>query len=432
MKSLVALLLSTVCGYALTCQQAWNYAYCAYPPLVVSAFQGNTIGDQIAACLAALPSVGGICDARDMPPSGTIPAMTITQSGTTILGPCGQYVVTGQILLNANTVKWLGCGEDFGTTGTRFMWAGNATDAMFQLTGSRNVDFEHFSIWSDTPAPLASGIGQSPGSSGTTTNNVFRDLIIYSNRPGGLGIGMRWYGVGGNNDESLVERVVVSNYTTAAYSIENSQSKSHLFVHSECVGAKGVSQYCVTTALGAASGSFAAINMLGGNNAVDFYLGAPDDTINIIGGDFEGSGRLLQTSATGTGWPIKVDGVRWSADSINADQRAVIFGERGGFTFSNNLIEPGPAGSTPFIDLEPSAPGGNAIAFGNVIFWNPAAAQSQPFTGGGGNGVNWTLFANTVTDSQADTFSIPNAISGGVAACAGQSLAVKNGIITQC
>jgi hypothetical protein len=67
-----------------------------------------------------------------------------------------------------------------------------------------------------------------------------------------------------------------------------------------------------------------------------------------------------------------------------------------------------------------------------VIFWGTATAQSQPFTGGGGNGVNWTLLANTITDSEADTFSVPNAISGGAVACTGQSLVVQNGIVKQC
>lgn len=369
----------------------------------------GSVGDQLFVCAVSLPAGGGTCDARALPPTGIIPAMTINRSGVTILGPCGQYTVTGQILINAvRGLRWIGCGEDFSTAGTRFLWAGNATDPMFQLTASRGNVFEHFSIWASSAAPLAVGIGQSPGAGGAITNNAFRDLILQSNNAGGLGIGMRWYGVGGNNDASLVERVSVTNYTTAAFSIENGQSKAHLFLHSQCNGTTG-SLYCITTALGAGAGSFTAINMLGDNNAIDFFLGAPDDVINIIGGDFENSGRLLSTvSATGTGWPVMVQGVRWGANKLNADNRMVIYHHRGPFNFMNNIVDSPPAGATPLIDLHPSNVLVGATAVGNLIFWGlgTVTSSSNPFTLNGVPGGPWSKMGNVITDSAANTFMI--------------------------
>jgi len=376
-----------------------------------SIFPGS-VGDQIWVCTLSLPPGGGICDARNLPPTGTIPAMTINRSGVTILGPCGQYTVTGKILINTvRAFRWQGCGEDFSTAGTRFMWAGNATDCMFQFTASRGSLLEHFSTWSDITFPLSCGIGQSPGAGGVTTNNAFRDLILQANRPGGLDIGMRWYGAGGNNDASLIERVQVNNYGTAAYSIENAQSKAHLFLHSQCNGTTG-SKYCITTGLGAGAGSFVAINMLGDNNSIaDFFLGAPDDTIVITGGDFENSARFLTTTAAaGTGWPVLVQGVRISANNLAPDNKLVIFQMRGGFTFSNNNVDGAPVGVTPLISFEPSALDSAVIADGNLIRWGAGSvtAGANPFVGVNGAGALWRKRANIITDGNGVTQTIPD------------------------
>lgn len=336
--------------------------------------------------------------------------MTISNSGVTILGPIGQYTVTGTILLNGvRAVNWLGGGAEFSTSGTRFMWGGNTTDPMFQLTSARQCKFEDFSIWASSLTPLAVGIGQSPGSLGVTTNNCFRNLIITSNGAGGLGIGMRWYGAGGNNDASLIERVCAQSYTTAGFSMENSQSKCHLFSHCVVSGTTG-SLYGVTTALGVGAGSFSAVNMLGDNNAgADFYLGSPDDAINILGGNFENSARFLMTNgATGTGWPVVVQGVRMSSQNINADQKIVIFQHRGGLNFSNNVIDGSTPGQTPLISFEPSSLDSAVIADGNVIRWGAGSvvAGSNPFVGVNGAGALWRKRANILTDGSGVTQTI--------------------------
>lgn len=374
--------------------------------LKVEHFDAPTIGDQIAACISALPPSGGVVDARNLPPTGTIPAMTIAKSGVTILGPIGQYTVTGTILINgARRLKWVGGGAEFSTTGTRFMWGGNLTDPMFQITSSRQCALEDFSIWASSLAPLAVGIGQSPGSLGVTTNNAFRDLILQSNGPGGLDIGMRWYGVGGNNDASLIERVCVNSYTTAGYSIENAQSKCHLFQHSQFNGTTG-SLYGIRTT----AGSFIAVNMLGDNNSgADFFLGSPDDTINILGGNFENSARfLMTTAATGTGWPVVVQGVRWAANNLNADQKAVIFQMRGGLNFSNNIIDGSPVGVTPLLSFEPSSLDSAIIADGNTIRWGAGSvtAGANPFVGVNGAGNLWRKRGNILTDGVGVTQTI--------------------------
>lgn len=367
--------------------------------LDASTFSGATNGDKIVACIAALPSTGGICDARNLSVNGVIPSFTINKSGITILGPFGVQTITGIIKFNnVRNVRWYGCGEEPSTIGTRFSWAGNSTDPCFQLSGSRECVLADFSIWSSSLLPLSVGIGQSPQAGGLTTNNTFKNIIIESNNAGGLDKGMRWYGVGGNNDASLVERVTVNNYTTAAFSIEYQESQAHLFLHCQFNGTTG-SLYGITTALGATpAGSFTAINTLGDHNSgADFYLGAPNAAINIIGGNLESSARLLMTtSATSTGWPVLVQGMRWSADSINPDNKAVIFHHRSGFTFINNIIEGGPVGVNPLISLQPSSTS-TATAIGNVISWDSANSSSQPFVSTGGTG-HWSLLANSVID----------------------------------
>ncbi len=121
-------------------------------PWNVANFPGATAGDKISACVAALPSTGGVCDARSLPSGGTIPAITLDKSGATVLGPCGSFTVTGSIqIYNAAGLtgfEWKGCGAGYLLDGTNFDWAGNSTDPMFRIRGVAFSKFGNFSITS--------------------------------------------------------------------------------------------------------------------------------------------------------------------------------------------------------------------------------------------------------------------------------------------
>lgn len=125
----------------------------AIPPTFnVAMYTGATAGDKISACVAALPSTGGVCDARSLPSGGTIPAITLGVSGATVLGPCGIFTVTGSIqIYNPGGVtgfKWEGCGASLSnnTSATVFNWAGNSTDPLFRIRGVSFSSFGNFKI----------------------------------------------------------------------------------------------------------------------------------------------------------------------------------------------------------------------------------------------------------------------------------------------
>lgn len=477
--------------------------------LFATNFAGATNGAKIAACVAAIPTSGGVCDARGLPTGGTIPAMQLTKGGVTILGPCGSHTVTGTILISNSPAlqmsgfRWQGCNGDFNHTGTEFVWGGNQTDCAIVLAGVRDSDLSNFSIVASSPA-LFCGIGQNALAGGPlNNNNGFREIAIEGTAGAGasLTVGMRWYGPAGNNDFSKIERVNVSGYNTAAFSIENAQSKAHQFVNSLCIGASVVNSYCVTnafanattatvgaggtgyttgpitltvvggtgpsggacpqqpvyTATGAGGaitapvlsipgmcttmpsnpvattggggtggtlniasvtgGDFNALNMgIAHNGGCDFFLGSPNDTINIIGGNSESSARLLCTlTATSAGWPVIISGIRWSPDQINPDQKAILWQMKGGLTLMNNLIGTANVGSYPFASLEASSFGTQAVAIGNVWSWDTAVAGSNPFvaTAGSGGRTQWRLIGNTINGhSSGGSLPVADSIAG--------------------
>lgn len=224
--------------------------------LYADTFSGATSGDKIAACITALPAQGGTCDARGLPANGTIPGFTISDTGVTLLLPCGSQTVTGQILVSGGAtqmsgMKIFGCNPNLSNaSGTKLAWgAVDTTSPMIQVTGVRDSQFANFTIVGAAANPLNVGIQQSSGASTISTNNSYRDIIIEGVTTAGLNMGMRWTGRNANNDASKIERVQVNNYAIACISFEGTQSKIHMLDHVNCVGAFPTSQYGITTAL---------------------------------------------------------------------------------------------------------------------------------------------------------------------------------------
>lgn len=388
--------------------------------LYATNFAGATAGDKISACISALPSTGGICDARGFV-SPVINAITLGKNGAAILGPCGIVTVNGTIQVFDATngiagLKWVGCNGDINFTATQFLWRGNSSDPLFRIRGVRDSEFANFTVVSNPSFPLNVGIqNETATSPGGSTKRVFRQIYMNGTSMGGLNTGFRWCtgsacGSGGsgtdtNNDGDYIENVVVVNYTLTAFSIEHGQSKTHVFMNSSFNGG-GIGQVGVSTTVGN-GGSFRWYGGLGGANTVaDFSLGAPTDNIVIEGCNLESSARLLQTSSTNIQWPVSIIGCRWTANSINADMHAILFQSQGPLTAIGNIIEGGNvAGQNPNFFINPL---GNASGFasGNYFRWDTAAATSDPLTSSAGN--FWTASANQISNiSGSNQFQIP-------------------------
>jgi hypothetical protein len=216
-------------------------------------------------------------------------------------------------------------------------------------------------------------------------------------------------GTGGNNnnDENSFYDCNIFNYATAAWSFEHTQSKNHRLFNCNFSGASGqTNQYGVSTALGTQGGSFLWFGGSGAGNAeADFYLGPSDDVIIISGGYFESSGRLLETKVTtSSAWPVTIQGIRWAGDGLNADGKAIIYGNTGPINLIGNLL-----GQDSTKALQFNLNSGSAlilgVAIGNHIFTNLA----NPFVGG-----QWAVFCNNFNDPPVTVF--PNTLMSGQAA----------------
>lgn len=399
--------------------------------LYATNYSGTTAGDKISACVADLPSTGGTCDARGLPSGGTIPTITLAKNGATLLLPCGVFNVSGPIILwnNGGTLSGfnlVGCGASFDfAVGTQLNWTGGSTVPLLDLRGVRDSTFSSFSIKSDLTAPLAECIRLETWPGAVSTRRRFSNITCFSVRATGLIKGFRWCTgfdcsngtVVGNNDLDFLSDVIVSNYDNCAYSIEGTQSKTHMFLNSTFAG-QSQSQRGICTTQGADAstnaGSFRWYGAAGGGNnqIADFDLGAPTDNIFISGCNFEGSKRLLQTVSAGSAiWGITIEGCRWTSNNINADGKAVIYKLRGALTISSMQIENGGSLVAPTFSIESSGVPIVGNAFGNAIQSSGATAATNPFICATlPSSLCWSVMGNIVNDTATgNNFIVPNA-----------------------
>ena len=129
----------------------------------------------------------------------------------------------------------------------------------------------------------------------------------------------------------------------------------------------------------------------GGNNSVaDFDLGNANDAISIIGGNFEGSARLLLTGGPSSGaWPVLIQGVRWASDGLNPDGRVIDYGYRGPLNLYNNLLG-SDGGESLVLYLDARGTDNAGIAIGNHI----RTSVSNPFSGTAS--ARWVTWGNSV------------------------------------
>jgi len=370
-----------------------SFARAQQPALLATDFPGANAGTKIAACIAALPSAGGVCDARGLTGEQSISSLTIAKPVRLLMG-AAKYSVTGTVTWqNVDGPSLVGVGTVLPSNNmTVFIWAGDATAPMFRLSGVRNADFRMFTARTSSAKPLVTAILSDSGSGGIlTTGNHFTDINIDGTN-GGISKGFRFIiGINGdvNNDVDVFTRVRVSNYSTAGWSFEHSQSKGHEMYSCSCSG-NGGGQYCITTALGVGGqgGSFRWIGGGGGGNTVaDFYLGSPNDPINIIDSGWLGSDRFLLTAGnSSSSWPVTLIGNEWETTALNPDGNVVYYTHAGVLAiYQNNFV-----GNVPslrfFLDCHVAECRG--LAQGNTL----SSTVPKPFVGIGN--WNWSTQGN--------------------------------------
>jgi hypothetical protein len=422
----------TVCGNAGTMPA--EPTPMAIADVNVSIFPGATVGDQIAACVAALPSTGGVCDARSLPSGGTIPAMTLSKSGVTILGPCGAFTVTGTIQIydptpgSVTAFNWQGCGASPGANvGTVFAWGGNNSTPMFRIRGVNYSSFSRFRIIPSTGVPLLRGIQFETATGTISTNRILDHIIVdginggitdsiiwcsgssgLGNIPSGPGCGTGGSGDPGNNDDDYLNDVTVITYSHAGFTLYGSQVNqlhfNHTFMNSNGYGSYGMFN---------AGGSFIWFGGGGGNNSgADFYIQAAIPSAYITGFDFEGSSRLLQfgTSPTAFAVPITILNGRWAANGMNADNNVVLYYGTGPLNIIGVEVDGAGGSQAPQFNISPNTAPVGANGIGNRVYSPNGTVATNPFVSGAGNSLErWGLFGNIVINkSGAPPIKVPD------------------------
>jgi hypothetical protein len=382
----------------------------------VASFPGANAGAQIAACIAALPSTGGVCDARSLPPSVSMPTgLQITGKPVQVIFGFQTIALGGTIAMqNVSGVEIAGSSASLTPLGgTIFNWVGNATAPAFALTSVANCRLSNFRLQVYPPYTLASGIYIDRGVNAQVdpTLNAVENVTIISDSPAGLfGKGVQMaLGPGGdaNNDWGMFTRVHVIGYGIAGFSIEHTQSKAHRFFGCFADG-RQVGQYGVTTALGpgARGGSFMWFGGgMSANAAADFYVGAPDDNILIQGGYSENSARFLVTAGgSADSFDITVQGFTWMDSYLASDGKMIVYTQRGTLTLIGNVLGTGANAATIFVQPSQGAsPASVAVAIGNEI----GTTVAQPFDGP--STVQWTLLGNTLQPNGGASTPLANA-----------------------
>lgn len=264
-----------------------------------------------------------------------------------------------------------------GSGGFQFRWAGNSTDPMFRLTNTQNVAIEGFTVLSSSAAKLAIAF-EVQGGTGTPfpAYNIFRDIVIQGTNANGLDRGFFFRLAStddaGNNHNTL-EHITVYNYSQAAVEIYgyNAHSIQLLWPQFEAAPAGGsftggkYGVYCDRGFFNVRGGFF------GSNSEADFYVQTPNGAIHVSDLNVEGSKRLLQTyGLLGAPQPITIQGVRWAADGLHSDAKAIIQYNPGPLTLIGNRMGDGGGTVTPRVEV-------NALGtYGFVSHGNQWGGQS--------------------------------------------------------
>ena len=308
---------------------------------ICTQFGGSDAGAKIAACIADLPSTGGIADARGFDGTQTVTRNLfagITKPVTVLLCASSLHVTVTQTMAATNNQRIIGC-SSAGAVGvygiqTTFVWDGPNGGTVILLDRVRDSVFENFAI---IPGTGSIGIGiridhVSPPSGGTlSTHNRFRQITI---GPATTGVQIGNNSTQ-NNAEHEFEDVYIEGPGTYGYFLNDAQSKFTRVMH----GSIGFCTYGVYMN----AGSFSALNVNMTHNGTDFHVENTVDVINIIGTQSEVAGRFFDMpNNTGAGLAVNLIGNRASPNiGVNTDTYYIRYRASGVLTMIGNDFNDG-------------------------------------------------------------------------------------------
>lgn len=266
--------------------------------------------------------------------------------------------------------------------GAKLLWTGSASEPMFLVVGSNHMRFANLSIESSPETPLQSAFEFA--STDTTDNNPSKTnpfaspicegppvpssknsldhVLVQGTRLGGLQYGVRFsnrYLInnndGINNDMSTIIDTTFNNVSTAAISIEHSQSDQHRFIAVNGYGPYDASGNPTSTENCFVSspygGNFTSVGGFQGFwGKANFCLGA-SGLYDIEQPNSESSRRMLivglpgDTPGFGTnGVPVTVNinGGRFAVNKLDEDGRYISFHHVGSLSVRGLQVDGSP------------------------------------------------------------------------------------------
>jgi hypothetical protein len=244
-------------------------------------------------------------------------------------------------------------------------WAGPRRGApMFLLTNTQSIKITNLYIRSGPDAPLETAFEFTKGLPVRVNPryNILDHVIIDGTSLNGLQYGVRFTarnGIDEDNDQSTILNSGVYNVTTAAISIEHSQSQDHRFIAVNATGADGNASAAFVSVK---DGSFTSIDGYHGRfGLANYFLATARSGITILNENSEESAALIKTPEGAASFlmPVQVIGGSFAVDDLQPSGRVIDFHRYGplsvqGLQFSGTVKRAGTAAPTIFFGPTPA------------------------------------------------------------------------------
>lgn len=203
--------------------------------------------------------------------------------------------------------------------GTIFTWGGNNSSPMFSVQRAFYSNFRGFKILGNATNQLLYGIQSINSATGSTGTGTKYSDIFMEGVAGYITTGMYWgVGTDANNDQALVERVQVFNYSHSGFTVANTQVVDLVFFKCTALS-DGYGSYGVEALQGTFQWLYGG---MAGNYTSDFRISntGKGNTV-ILGGSYEASSKFITTGGPAYTYSgLVATQFNWSGECVGDSQ----------------------------------------------------------------------------------------------------------------
>jgi hypothetical protein len=268
-------------------------------------------------------------------------------AGNVVFIPAGTYKITSTLTVTeGHYFRMYGSGKSY------LDWYGNdSSSTILKLVACYYSSFANFVVRTPDPskhATIGIEILQELGHTYNSGSNTFTNVAID-------GVDDRLVkclvvsGTPQNNDFHMFSHCEFRNSTSVGVSFECGTTTNNVF--NSCQFTTLTGQYAISNHLGSSGGNFSCYGSnFTGHTVADFRITFSIVPFLIEQCHSETSASLLETSDTGSFWPIQVEfrGCKFNAVSnLLASNRVVTIGQPGSYVFNSCYIDGGDADPAP-------------------------------------------------------------------------------------